>query len=102
MNLADILGLAFTAESAFLRIKKLNENSTTDKAQLTIKTKMAQLYLYDALDAARKAANNVLDSYASGAEKWALCKVCNILLPTYHINPKDTCRAIADDLLKRA
>lgn len=101
MNLADILGLAFTAESAFLRIKKLNENSTTDKAQLSIKTKMAQLYLYDALDAARKAANNVLDSYASGAEKWALCKVCNILLPTYHINPKDTCRAIADDLLRR-
>jgi hypothetical protein len=43
----------------------------------------------------------VLDSYASGAEKWALCKVCNILLPTYHINPKDTCRAIADDLLRR-
>ena len=102
MNLADILGLAFTAESAFLRIKKLNENSTTDKAQLAIKTKMAQLYLYDALDAARKAANNVLDSYASGAEKWALRKLCSILLPTYDINPKDTCRAIADDLLKRA
>jgi alkylation response protein AidB-like acyl-CoA dehydrogenase len=102
MNLADILGLAFTAESAFLRIKKLNENSTTDKAQLAIKTKMAQLYLYDALDAARKAANNLLDSYASGAEKWTLRKVCSILLPTYDINPKDTCRAIADDLLKRA
>jgi alkylation response protein AidB-like acyl-CoA dehydrogenase len=101
MHLADILAVAFIAESAFLRVKKLSEIPTTDKAQLVIKTQMAQLYLYDSLDIARKAANNVLDSYASGAEKWALKKLSNLLLPTYAINPMTTCRTIADDYLKR-
>ncbi|MCW3126976.1 MAG: acyl-CoA dehydrogenase protein, partial [Bacteroidetes bacterium] len=101
MNLADILAMAFIAESALLRVKKLSETSGTDKAALAIKTKLAQVYLYDALDTARKAANNAIDSFASGLAKWALKKLTRILLSTYAINPKDLRRDAADHIIRR-
>lgn len=96
MNLADIMGVAFMAESAILRVKKLKSNKDTDKEQLKIKVKMTQLYVYEALEIARKAAENAIDSYASGVEKFTMKRVVNSLLKSYEINPKDTRRAIAD------
>lgn len=57
---------------------------------------MLQLYIYDALDIARKAAENAIDSYAKGVEKFTIKRVVNSLLKNYDINPKDTRRAIAD------
>lgn len=101
MNLADILAMAFVTESAFLRVEKLKANAKTDKAALAIKTKMAQAYLYDALDIARKAANNALDSYASGIEKATLKYLVGKMLRTYAINPKDTKREVADYFIKK-
>lgn len=99
MNLADIMAVAFMAESAILRVKKLQANKTIDKEELKIKTKMAQLYIYEALDIARKAADNAIDSYASGAEKFAMKRVVGSLLKNYDINPKDTRRVIADAVI---
>jgi alkylation response protein AidB-like acyl-CoA dehydrogenase len=96
MNLADIMSAAFMAESALLRVKKLNADKSTDKEQLKTKIKMTQLYVYEALEIARKAADNVIDSYASGVEKFTMKRVVNSLLKNYDINPKDTRRAIAD------
>jgi len=96
MNLADIMGVAFMAESAILRVKKLKSDKDTDKEQLKIKVKMTQLYVYEALEIARKAAENAIDSYASGVEKFTMKRVVNSLLKSYEINPKDTRRAIAD------
>ena len=101
MNLADILAMAFMAESAFLRVKKLSEKPGTDKAALAIKTKLAQLYLYDALDTARKAANNAIDSFATGFTKWALKRLVHTMLKTYSINPKDVRREIADYVIEK-
>ena len=37
MNLADIMSVAFMAESALLRIKKLNADKDADKEQLKTK-----------------------------------------------------------------
>jgi alkylation response protein AidB-like acyl-CoA dehydrogenase len=96
MNLADILAMAFMAESAFLRVKKLSENNSTNKAELAIKTKMAQVYLYDALDTARKAANNAIDSFASGIAKMGLKWLVRVMLSTYRVNPKDLRRELAE------
>lgn len=96
MNLADIMSVAFMAESAILRVKKLKANKDTDKEQLKLKTKMTQLYVYEALDIARKAADNAIDSYSSGVEKFTMKRVIGSLLKNYDINPKDTRRAIAD------
>ncbi|HRB68702.1 MAG TPA: hypothetical protein PLC92_01225, partial [Chitinophagales bacterium] len=55
-----------------------------------------QLYVYEALDIARKAADNAIDSYSSGVEKFTMKRVIGSLLKNYDINPKDTRRAIAD------
>nr|MBP6732808.1 acyl-CoA dehydrogenase family protein [Chitinophagales bacterium] len=101
MNLADILAMAFISESAFLRVKKLSERPGINKVELDIKTKMAQLYLYDALDLVRKASNNAIDSYASGIEKSVLKRLMRRMLKTYDINPKDTRRAIADYMISK-
>ncbi len=99
MNLADIMAVAFMAESAILRTKKLKANKDTDKEELKIKTKMTQLYVYEALDIARKAADNAIDSYSSGVEKFTMKRVIGSLLKNYDINPKDTRRAIADAVI---
>jgi alkylation response protein AidB-like acyl-CoA dehydrogenase len=96
MNLADILSMAFISESALLRVQKLSEKSSVDKAELEIKTKLAKLYLYDALETVRKAANQAIDSYATGLEKSVLKLLTRRLLRTYNINPKNTRREIAD------
>jgi len=101
MNLADILSMAFIAESAFLRVKKLSEKPGTDKAALAIKTKMAQVYLYDALDTARRAANNAIDSFANGFTKWMLKRLVHTLLSTYNINPKALKREVADYIVEK-
>ena len=101
MNLADILSMAFVTESAFLRVKKLSEKKDVSKTELDIKTKLAQLYLYDALDAVRKSANNAIDSYAKGAEKKLLKSLMRRMLRTYHINPKDVRREVADYMIKQ-
>lgn len=62
---------------------------------------MAQLYLYDALDTARKSANNAIDSYAKGAEKALLKFLMRRMLRTYNINPKDVRREVADFMIKQ-
>ena len=100
MNLADIMSVAFMAESAILRVKKLNADKYTDKDQLKIKIKMTQLYVYEALEIARKAADNAIDSYASGVEKFTMKRVVGSLLKNYDINPKNTRRAIADAVIE--
>ncbi len=101
MNLADVMSMAFVTESAFLRVMKLKERGA-DKADVAIKTKMAQAYLYDALDVARRAANNAIDSYSSGIEKSVLKCLTRRMLRTYQVNPKDLKREVADYLIKKA
>ncbi len=96
MNLADIMAVAFMAESALLRVKKLNADPNADKEALKTKIKMLQLYIYEALDIARKSAENAIDSYAGGVEKFTIKRLVNGLLKSYDINPKDTRREIAD------
>ncbi len=101
MHLADILAMAFITESAFLRVKKLKEKQGTDQAELEIKTAMAQAYLYDALDTARKAANTAIDSFSSGFQKKILKGLVRRMLHPYHINPKNTKRTVADFFIQK-
>lgn len=101
MNLADILAMAYMTESALLRVKKLTATKDTDAKELEMKFKAAQLYIYEALDVARKAAANAIDSYASGVEKFAMRRLVDGLLRAYEINPKDTRRALADYAIEK-
>ena len=68
--------------------------------KMKIKIKMTQLYVYEALEIARKAADNAIDSYASGVEKFTMKRVVGSLLKNYDINPKNTRRAIADAVIE--
>lgn len=101
MNLADILAMAYMSESGLLRVKKLATMEGVDKKELDLKFKAVQLYIYEALDVARKAANNAIDSYASGVEKFAMRRLVDGLLRAYDINPKDTRRALADYAIEK-
>lgn len=101
MNLADILAMAFVTESAFLRVQKLQSKSDVKPEETALKEKMAKVYLYDALDVARKAANTAIDSYASGIEKFVLKRLVRRMLRTYAINPKNLKREIADYMLEK-
>ncbi len=96
MNLADILAMSYMTESALLRVKKLASMKDVDAKDLEMKTKAMQLYIYEALDVARKSAANAIDSYASGVEKFAMRRLVDGLLRAYEINPKDMRRALAD------
>jgi hypothetical protein len=99
MNLADILSMAFVTESAFLRVKKLSQKPGVSKTELEMKTKLAQMYLYDALDVVRRSANTAIDSYATGVEKATLKRLMRRMLRSYNINPKDLKREIADYMI---
>lgn len=101
MNLADILAMAYITESAFLRVLKLKAKGDTPADELHIKNRMAQIYLYDALDTARKATSNALDSFSGGVQKYFIKKITNRMLRTYNINPKDVRREVADYMLKK-
>lgn len=101
MNLADILSMAYVTESAFLRVLKLKAKGDTPADELHIKTRMAQVYLYDALDIARKATANALDSFSGGAQKYFIKKITGRMLRAYNINPKDMRREVADYMLKK-
>ncbi len=101
MNMADILAEAFICESAILKVEKLRKLKLEDKKRRKIQKKMVQLYLYEALDRARKAGKDAIASYASGLEKTGLNRLLNNLLPEYDINPKRHRRAIADYVIEK-
>ncbi|MBX7181050.1 MAG: acyl-CoA dehydrogenase family protein [Bacteroidia bacterium] len=101
MNLSDILAMAFLTESAFLRVSKLKSKGGIEAKELEIKTKMAQLFLYDALENAKLAAKNAIDSYADGFTKWYMHKLVSGLLKSYPINPKALRRDIADFYIQK-
>lgn len=94
MNLADILGQTYIAESALLRVKKLALEGA-DKEELAAKKAAVQLYIYEALAISRKSAEDAIASYATGAEKFLTQKLADTLTLTYDVNPKDLRRKVA-------
>jgi len=95
MNLADILAESFVCESVLLRVKKLAATEGIDKAELELKKVAAQLYIYEALSKARKAAEDAIASYAKGAEKFVTQRLADTLTMAYDVNPKELRRQVA-------
>lgn len=94
MNLADILGQSYIAESALLRVRKLQAQGE-DKETLALKKAAVQLYIYEALAIARKAAEDAIASYAKGAEKFVTQRLADTLTMAYDVNPKELRRQVA-------
>lgn len=66
MNIADIIGYVYVAESVLLRAEKLYHTKGEEAAALA--TDMARVYLYTTLDKVNVAAKEALYSFAEGDE----------------------------------
>ena len=100
LYLSDILAEAYVAESVYLRLQKLNAQSEHTEA-LQIKTKMLNLYLYEAAQQALTVANALIDSFAEGNQKGRLKFIIRSMVQTPAVNPKELRRAIAQYCLKK-
>ncbi len=101
MNLADILAEAYVSESVFLRVQKIMQNRMGDVEKRSIQRKMAETYLYNALQKVRQSGEEAIMSFTSGIEQSLLLKTLARLTPRYDINPKEHRRAIANYLIKK-
>lgn len=99
MNLADILADAFVCDSAVLKLRKL-ESMNGDKAKLAAQRAAVQVYLYESLDRSRKAAHDLIASYATGGEKKRAGYIVRKLLKSYNINPKALRRDVVKYMVK--
>ncbi|MEZ4885270.1 MAG: acyl-CoA dehydrogenase family protein [Chitinophagales bacterium] len=95
LNLSDMLAEAYICESVLLKVKKLQQKTSTDKTKLLIQEQMMQLYLYEALAHVQKAAKEAVASFTTGLEKGNLNRMLRLLLPDYDMNPKELRRNIA-------
>lgn len=94
MNLSDIMAEAFIAESCYLRIEKMKQLGI-EKEKIAISEKILNVYLYNALNITRTAANEIIDAYAKGFEKSYLRYFVKLLTPKYDLNAKKLRREIA-------
>jgi len=99
MNLADLLADAFICDSAYLKVRKL-ENTSADKEKVDVQRKMMQVYLYEALERSRKTALDAITSYATGTEKKMAKFVVGKLLKSYDINAKELRRDVVKYMIK--
>ncbi len=101
MNLADILNMAFLAESTLLRYEKLAQTTSHNAENLKAQHQILQLYLYESIQLARKLGEDLISSYATGTERRTMNWLTSILLPKYNVNPKELRRAIANHAIKK-
>ncbi|TDS10404.1 acyl-CoA dehydrogenase family protein [Sphingobacterium paludis] len=66
MNIADIIGYVYVAESVLLRAEKLHHTAGTEAAALP--TDIARVYLYGAIDKIQVAGKEALYSFGDGDE----------------------------------
>lgn len=66
MNIADIIGAVYVAESALLRAEKLSHSK--GEAETALQLDMARVYLYSTIDKVYVAAKEALYSFAEGDE----------------------------------
>ncbi|MFD2743454.1 MULTISPECIES: acyl-CoA dehydrogenase family protein [Sphingobacterium] len=66
MNIADIIGYVYVAESVLLRVEKIYHTKGEEAAQLP--TDMARVYLHSIVDKVQIAGKEALNSFAEGDE----------------------------------
>lgn len=66
MNIADVIGAVYVAESALLRAEKLSH--TKEETESALHLDMARVYLYSTIDKVHVAAKEALYSFAEGDE----------------------------------
>lgn len=100
LNLSTILQEAYICESALMKVKKL-ASMNLNKEKLHIQQQMVQLYLYEALEKARKAALEAIASFTTGRQKKNYSRMVKWMLQPYDINPKEIRRNIAQAVIQK-
>ena len=94
--LADILSDAYLAESAWLKVQKMEQEKLADAKTIATAKATTQLFIYEAVENTRRRAVEVIDSYSGGKGegfvRWAIGK----MLKKGKLNPKDLRRQVAD------
>jgi alkylation response protein AidB-like acyl-CoA dehydrogenase len=96
MNISDMLIQVYEAESALLRAEKLTTAGNKDAA---IRTKMAQVYLNDAVDKVAKAGKDAIASFAEGDELKMMLLGLKRFTKVEPLNVKALRREIADAMI---
>ncbi len=99
MNIADMLIEVYAAESALLRVEKRVESE--GKAALDIPIKLAQVYLYEAVEKVAAAGREAILSFAKADDTKMLLIGLKRVTKPYLINPKALRRDIADYMLEK-
>ncbi|MBS1929042.1 MAG: acyl-CoA dehydrogenase family protein [Chitinophagaceae bacterium] len=93
MHIADMAILTFHAESALLRVIKMNNGDDS------IQANMMRVYLTDAVDAVNKAGKDAINSFATGDEQRMMLLGLKRFTKMQPFNLKQARRKIADALI---
>jgi len=99
MNIADMAIFTFNAESALLRLMKLQ--ATKGDEQTTIESDMVQCYFIDAIDKLNKAGKDALNAFAEGDELRMMLLGLKRFTKTQPYNTKEARRRIAQQLINQ-
>lgn len=98
MNIADIIGYVYIAESVLLRAEKLYH--TQGEAAAAYATDMAKVYLYTSIDKVQVAAKEALYSFAEGDELKMMLVGLRRFTKAEPFNVKDARQRIAKKLIE--
>ena len=98
MNIADIIGYVYVAESVLLRAEKLQQ--TQPGAHADYATDMAKVYLYGAIDKVNVASKEALYSFAEGDELNMMLVGLRRFTKAQPFNVKDARQRIAKKLIE--
>ncbi len=98
MNIADIIGYVYVAESVLLRTEKLYHSQGEEATSL--QTDMARVYLYSAIDKVNVAAKEALYSFGEGDELNMMLVGLRRFTKAQPFNVKDARQRIARKLIE--
>ena len=98
MNIADMIMLTFTAESALLRVRKLTEKTAIEELQF--EQDMISVYLNDTADKINKHGKDAVNAFAQGDEQRMLLLGIKRFTKLEVFNTIAARRRIADKLIK--
>lgn len=99
MNIADMAILTFNAESALLRLMKLQ--TTKGDEQITIESDIVHCYFIDATDKLNKAGKDALNAFAEGDELRMMLLGLKRFTKTQPFNTKEARRRIAQYVINQ-
>ena len=95
MNMSDILGMAYLADSVWLRYKKLKASGRVDAERLEVIHKIAQIFIYDACTQAQTCGQEIIHAFAEGFQRSYMMYFLNALTTRYVVNVKELRRDVA-------